>query len=70
MEAATPRKDGRDVDIDDVTVLEDLLPRDAVTDHLVDAGADALGEASVVQRSRCCVVLDGEVVNQRVQLIS
>jgi len=38
-------EDGGEVDVDDITLLKDvLLLGHAVTDHLVDAGADAHGE--------------------------
>src|SRR5690348_18174569 len=42
----------RDVDVDDVAVLDHLAAGDAVADHLVDAGAQRLGEAAVAQRRR------------------
>ena len=42
----------RDVDVDDVTVSQGSIVRNAVTDDVVDRGADGLREASVVQRRR------------------
>eukprot|EP01139_Manchomonas_bermudensis_P023676 Amastigsp_a841384_207.p2 type:complete len:199 gc:universal Amastigsp_a841384_207:413-1009(+) len=42
----------RDVDVDDVAVLERVRVRDAVADDFVDRGADALGVAFVVERRR------------------
>ncbi len=42
--------DDGDVDIDDVAVLQHPLPRNAMTDDMVDRSADRLREAAIVQR--------------------
>ena len=44
--------DHGNVDVDDVPVLELLVPRDAVADLMVDRGADGFGETVVVERRR------------------
>jgi hypothetical protein len=59
----------RDVDVDDVAVLDGLLVGDAVADHVVDRRADALREASVVQRCRPRAAPDRVLVNERVDLV-
>src|SRR3954467_2120314 len=41
--------DGRDVDVDDVAVLERLVARDAVADDVVDRDAAALGVAAIAE---------------------
>src|SRR5262249_28690380 len=56
------------VDVDDVAVLEDLRAGDAVADDLVDARADALREALVVQRRGEAAAADRVVVDDRVDL--
>src|SRR5580658_10994232 len=37
------------IDVDDVAVFQALLARNAVADHMIDRGANGLGEAAVVQ---------------------
>src|SRR5450830_41005 len=44
--------DDRDVDVQGVAVFQRLVARNPVADHVVDRGADRLGEALVVQRGR------------------
>jgi hypothetical protein len=52
----------RRVDADDVTLAQHALAAgDAVADHLVDGGADALGEATVVERGAGHAVASREV---------
>ena len=58
-----------DVDLDQVTVLQWAGVGDAVADDLVDAGADGLGEAAVVQRGRICAVVQHVLVSDVVQLV-
>ena len=41
--------DHRDVDVDDVAVLQPPIARDAVADHVVDRRADGLRKAAVVE---------------------
>src|SRR5690606_19859577 len=63
--------DDGDVDVDDVAVLQHLrLAGDAVADHVVDRGADGLGEAAVahVGRDRALHV-DDVVVADAVQFL-
>ena len=69
VKAVAPRVDGRDIDVDDVAVLQYPLLRDAVADHFVDAGADALGETSVVQRGGHRVLGQGELVDQAIDVL-
>ncbi|RMS02430.1 hypothetical protein ALP75_200820 [Pseudomonas syringae pv. actinidiae] len=54
--------DDRDVDVQRVAVLELPVAGDAVADHLIDRGADRLGKAFVVQRSRDRLLLVDDVV--------
>src|SRR3989344_636783 len=62
--------DDRDVDVQGVAILERLVVRDAVADHMVDRGADRLRVALVVQRGRDGLLLvDDIVVTDLVQLI-
>ena len=42
--------DGRNIDIDNVPVDQLSIARNAVTDHIVNAGAATLGEMLVIQR--------------------
>ncbi|MNZ58540.1 hypothetical protein D3C78_765520 [compost metagenome] len=57
------------VDVQGITVLERLVARDAVAHHVVDRGADRLGEALVVERRRDRLLLvDDVVVAQAVEL--
>ena len=44
------------VDVENITVLEDSLIGNAVADDLVDRGADRLGEVAVVERRRVRLV--------------
>ena len=57
------------VDVDDVAVLDDGRVRDAVADHLVEAGAAGLGEALVAQRRRVGAVVAQELVHHPVDLV-
>src|SRR5690606_40605472 len=44
--------DHGDVDIEDVAILQWLVIRDAMADHVVDRSADGFGKALVVERCR------------------
>ena len=44
--------DHRDVDVQGVAIFQWLVTWNAVADHVVDRGADRLGEAFVIQRGR------------------
>src|SRR5690554_1432790 len=59
----------RDVDVDDVAVPELAVRGDAVADDLVDRGADALGEALVVQRSGDRALGEGVLVHELVDFV-
>jgi hypothetical protein len=60
---------GRDVDVDDVAVLQGAAVGDAVADHLVDRGAQGLGEAPVAERRRVGAVVEQELVADSVDLV-
>lgn len=61
--------DHGDIDVDGVTVLERLLVGDAVAHHMVDRGADRLGETFVVERRRDRLLdVDDVVMAQAVEL--
>ena len=63
-------QDERDVDADDVTFLQHvLLIRDAVANHFVDRGADALREAAIVEGRRDHVMAFREVDLQVVDVL-
>ena len=59
----------RDVDVDDVAVLEHPRVGDAVADHLVDAGAQRLREALVAEGRRVGAVVAEELVADPVELV-
>jgi hypothetical protein len=59
----------RDVDVDDVAVLQHLAAGDAVAHDRVDAGADALGKAVVVERRRTRAPTDRVLVDDAVDLL-
>ncbi|MNN46538.1 hypothetical protein D3C81_1609220 [compost metagenome] len=62
--------DHRDVDIDDVAILQRFVVGDAVADDVVDRGADRLGEALVVQRrGNGLLHVDDVVVADAVQFV-
>ncbi|MNT27111.1 hypothetical protein D3C72_1627270 [compost metagenome] len=54
--------DDGDVDVQGVAILQRFLVRDPVADHVVDRGADGLGEALVVERGRDGLLLVDDVV--------
>ena len=62
-------EDGGAVDVDDVAVAQDVVVGgDAVADNVVDARADALGVALVVEVGGDAAVVDGVVVDPLVDL--
>ena len=60
--------DGREIEIDDVTVSQHIIAGDAVTDDFVDAGANRVGKAVVAQARGSVAVLNGVAVGQLVDL--
>ena len=57
------------VDIDDVAVLERLLARDAVADHVIDRGAGRFSVAAIHQGRRHRLVVHGEFEHQAVDAV-
>src|SRR4051794_29539049 len=57
----------RDVDVDDVAVLENLVARDAVADDMVDRDAAALGVAAVAERRGQAAAVDRHLVDNVVE---
>ena len=60
-------QDERHVDVDDVAFPQRLVVRNAVADHVVDRGADGLGEAAIIERRRIGAVIHGEFEGQAVE---
>ena len=60
---------GRDIDVDDVAVLDHRRVRDAVADDLVERRTAGLREALVAERRRVGAVVDHVLVGDAVQLI-
>ncbi|MCY1440507.1 hypothetical protein D9M71_567860 [compost metagenome] len=61
--------DDGDVDVQGVAILERLVARDAVANHVVDRGTDRLGKTLVVERCRDRLLdVDDIVVAQAVEL--
>jgi hypothetical protein len=62
--------DGRDVDIDDITWPQDVSVWNAVTDHVIDTGAAALGKfaniATVSKTGRLMSMVQGVLMNNLV----
>ena len=54
--------DNRDVDIDNVAFLENLVTGNAVADHVVDGGTDGFGKTFVVERGRDGLLLVHDVI--------
>ncbi|MCY1365116.1 hypothetical protein D9M69_519500 [compost metagenome] len=62
--------DHRHIDVEDVAILERLVIGDAMADHVVDRGADRLGEALVVEgRGNGLLHVDDVVVADAVQFL-
>ena len=62
--------DDRDVDVDDVAVLQAFVVRDAVAHHMVDRAADGFGETTVVEvRGDGLLHLHDVVVAEAVELV-
>jgi hypothetical protein len=62
-------EDNGHVDIDDVAVLERLLARDAVADHVIDRGAGRFAIAAIHQGGRHRLVVHGELEHQAVDVV-
>ena len=60
--------DERDVDVDDVAVLQRLAVGQAVAHDVIDGGADRLAVTAVVQRRRVDAVIPGEIEDEIVDL--
>ena len=54
--------DDRDIDIDDVALLKNLVARNSVADHVVDRGADGFGKAFIVEWGRDGLLLVYDVI--------
>ena len=67
--AVEPLVDVRHVDVDDVAVLEDRAVRNPVADDVVDARADALGKALVVERRRARALPERVLVDDAVDVV-
>ena len=50
------------VDIDDVAVLQSFGAGDAVTDHMIDRGADRFGEAAIIERGGDGLLLVDDII--------
>ena len=59
--------DERHVDIEDVAVFERAGARDAVTHHVIERGADRLGEAPIIERGGDGAMVHGERVHELVE---
>lgn len=58
-----------DVDVDDVTIFELLVPtRNTMTNTLIEGRTDALGITAIVERRRCRAMLKDKVMNDVVDL--
>src|SRR5262249_54052199 len=55
------------VDAENVALHQPALARDAVTDDVVDRGADRFGETAIVERRRDRIVIDDKPVTQAVE---
>jgi len=60
--------DACDIDIDDISILENIVTRDTVADHIVDACATALGVSEVAKCGGSVSVLDGVIVSKSINL--
>ena len=61
---------GREIDVDDVSITQQVIVRDAVANYLVDAGANRIRVAVVAQAGGRVAMLDRAVVSQLVDLKS
>ena len=59
--------DQRHVDIENVAVAQRLLVGNAVTDDVVDRGADRFAIAAIIERGRIGVVVAGELEDEPVE---
>ncbi len=58
-----------DIDVDDITICQLVISRDAMTDNIVDRDADTLRETPVVQGRWYGVVLDSEVMYECIDVV-
>lgn len=58
--------DRGEIDVDDVSLTQQIVVWNTVTNHFVDAGANRVRVAVVAQASGCVTVLDCVVVRQLV----
>ncbi len=61
--------DSRHVHVDDIAVIQDLVIRDTVADHMVHRSADGFGEAAIAERGRGGTGADDPLVAVAVDLI-
>ena len=59
--------DQRHVDIEDVAFFERAGARDAVTDHVIERGADRFGEAPIIERGGDGAMIHGELEHELVE---
>ncbi|MNN10471.1 hypothetical protein D3C81_1233940 [compost metagenome] len=63
--------DHRDVEVDDVAILQRRARRNAVADHIVDRGTDGFRKTVIANVGRHCFLhIDDVVVAQLIELIS
>lgn len=66
--AVPPIDDRGEIDVDDVSLAQDVVIRDSVANNLVDAGANRVWVAVVTQTGRRMAVLNRVVVSELVDL--
>lgn len=62
-------EEARDVEVDDVPILENRRVRNAMTDHLIERRAHTLGIPVVIQRTRVRTVLDDQFVDEDIDVV-
>src|SRR5690606_19629966 len=62
-------ENGRDVDIHDVAIAQNLVAGNAVADHVIDGGADRLWIDAIIERAGDRTVLHVKVVAQGIDLV-
>ena len=56
--------DGRDIHIDDVTVLQFVAVGDPMADDIINTGATALGIILISQRCRFMAMIEGPLMDE------
>ena len=56
--------DRRDVDVDDVSIFENIIPWDPMANHIVDARATAFGITQIPKSRRSMLVRKGVLVDE------